>query len=129
MMKIIFALLGLISVAYCLKCNVGSTQYGKLTAPQSGTINCSGKCYVMHNNYDDDKWDSWIYGCLIKANEGRCGTTTATAGGKYEQGYCCCDSDQCNDKDFADDECSSSVMTKLSILAFLPLAAFIAMFS
>ena len=87
-----------------LQCHAGIPTLGKLTAPNLKNTQCKGPsfedvCYVMFTDYDDNKYDAWTYGCILKGSLNQCNKSFKKNG--VTNNYCCCNTAGCNTKEFA----------------------------
>ena len=89
-----------------IRCKAGIPKYGKFTPPNLPDTECSGPnfedlCYVMYTDYHGvlNKYDAWTYGCIIKGSLNKCNKSYKRS--MVTNNYCCCDTPDCNDTDFA----------------------------
>merc|ERR1712193_210582 len=104
LLHVCFLLLTVVSSVSCVKCKAGTPTLGKLTKPNLPDVECKGPsfedlCYVMFTDYDNDNYDAWTYGCILKGSLNKCDKSFRRSG--VTNNYCCCTTPLCNTMEFA----------------------------
>ena len=104
----------LISPATPFLCQSG-TALGKVLQPDN-ELNCIGalieRCSVVYTNNNGN--EIWVHGCASSSN--KCGTVVRE--GLQYQNYCCCETENCNDANFAE-KCSVGVRSAVNVVVIV----------